>query len=117
MLTLLIMGVSTTLVGQVYSTLIYGSRCLPTVQDIGPGAGGLLLILRVAQGLALGGEYSGAATFIAEHSPPSQRGYYTSFLQTTATFGLIVCVIILLIVKVSLSVIFCIECSWRNCIR
>ncbi len=79
LVTLLIMGVSTTFIG-----------LLPDYSQIGIFAPILLLILRLLQGLALGGEYGGAATYVAEHSPDGQRGFYTSFIQTTATLGLFV---------------------------
>jgi MFS family permease len=79
LVTLLIMGASTTLIG-----------LLPNYETIGILAPILLLILRLLQGLALGGEYGGAATYVAEHSPNHQRGFYTSFIQTTATLGLFV---------------------------
>jgi MFS family permease len=79
LVTLLIMGASTTLIG-----------LLPNYQSIGIFAPILLLLLRLLQGLALGGEYGGAATYVAEHSPSDKRGFYTSFIQTTATLGLFV---------------------------
>src|SRR5687768_815264 len=79
LLTLLIMGGSTFAIG-----------LIPGYATIGILAPILVLILRLAQGLALGGEYGGAATYVAEHSPAGRRGYYTSFIQTTATLGLFV---------------------------
>ena len=79
LVTLLIMGGSTCAIG-----------LLPTYGQIGIAAPILLLVLRLLQGLALGGEYGGAATYVAEHSPDGKRGYYTSFIQTTATLGLFV---------------------------
>lgn len=79
LVTLLIMGVSTTLIG-----------LLPDYSTIGILAPILLLLLRLLQGLALGGEYGGAATYVAEHAPDGKRGFYTSFIQTTATLGLFV---------------------------
>jgi MHS family proline/betaine transporter-like MFS transporter len=77
LLTLVLMGLSTFLIG-----------CIPSYATIGAWAPILVLILRLLQGLALGGEYGGAATYVAEHSPVNKRGFYTSFIQTTATLGL-----------------------------
>lgn len=79
LVTLLIMGFSTTAIG-----------LLPNYEAIGIAAPILLLLLRLLQGLALGGEYGGAATYVAEHAPDGKRGFYTSFIQTTATLGLFV---------------------------
>src|SRR6202007_980473 len=76
LVTILIMGLSTFIVG-----------LLPNAATIGIAAPVILIGLRLLQGLALGGEYGGAATYVAEHSPPGKRGYYTSFIQTTATLG------------------------------
>ena len=78
LITILIMGVSTFLVG-----------LLPDYNTIGWVAPVLLIALRMAQGLALGGEYGGAAVYVAEHSPAGRRGFYTSWIQTTATLGLL----------------------------
>ncbi|MBK8096958.1 MAG: MFS transporter [Planctomycetes bacterium] len=78
LITILVMGCSTALVG-----------VLPTYASIGAWAPGLLVLLRVLQGLALGGEYGGAATYVAEHAPDGKRGLYTSWIQTTATIGLL----------------------------
>src|SRR5713101_1841811 len=77
LVTILIMGLSTFIVG-----------LLPNAATFGFAAPVILIGLRLAQGLALGGEYGGAATYVAEHSPQGKRGYYTSFIQTTATLGL-----------------------------
>ena len=76
LVTMATMGLATALTG-----------LLPTHQSIGIGATVLLVLLRLLQGLALGGEYGGAATYVAEHVPDDKRGYYTSFIQTTATLG------------------------------
>lgn len=88
MVTLLLMGGATFLIG-----------CIPSYETIGFWAPLLVLILRLLQGLALGGEYGGAATYVAEHSPKGQRGYWTSWIQTTATFGLFVSLIVILITR------------------
>lgn len=77
LLTLVLMGMSTFLIG-----------CIPAYATIGAWAPFLVLLLRLLQGLALGGEYGGAATYVAEHSPANKRGFYTSWIQTTATLGL-----------------------------
>ena len=76
LVTIVTMGLSTALIG-----------VLPTYASIGLAAPVLLVLLRLVQGLALGGEYGGAATYVAEHVPDHRRGYYTSFIQTTATLG------------------------------
>ena len=89
LITIVIMGLSTALIG-----------ILPTFESIGYAAPVLLVTLRLAQGLALGGEYGGAATYVAEHSPPGQRGYYTSFIQTTATIGFFVSLAVILATRV-----------------
>ena len=77
MLTMVLMGGCTFVVG-----------LLPTIDMIGPIAGVILILLRILQGLALGGEYGGAATYVAEHAPDGKRGFYTSWIQITATAGL-----------------------------
>ncbi|MDB5251544.1 MAG: transporter [Flaviaesturariibacter sp.] len=79
LLTLILMGGSTFLIG-----------CVPSYATIGAWAPALVLVLRLLQGLALGGEYGGAATYVAEHAPVHRRGYFTSWIQTTATLGLFV---------------------------
>jgi MFS family permease len=76
LVTMTAMGLSTALIG-----------VLPTYATFGLGATALLVLLRLIQGLALGGEYGGAATYVAEHVPDERRGFYTSFIQTTATLG------------------------------
>src|SRR6186997_1070603 len=85
LVTIVIMGTATTLVG-----------VLPGYDSIGPAAPIILIALRLLQGLALGGEYGGAATYVAEHAPPGKRGLYTSFIQTTATLGLFLSLLVIL---------------------
>jgi hypothetical protein len=85
LMTILIMGISTFLVG-----------LLPNYHAIGITAPILLVLLRLAQGLALGGEYGGAAIYVGEHAPQRQRGYYTSWIQTTATLGLLMSLLVIL---------------------
>ena len=85
LVTILIMGLSTFLVG-----------ILPGAASIGIAAPILLIALRMLQGLALGGEYGGAATYVAEHAPHGRRGYFTSWIQTTATLGLFLSLLIIL---------------------
>jgi MFS family permease len=85
LVTIVIMGLSTFLVG-----------ILPTYSSIGIAAPALLIILRLLQGLALGGEYGGAATYVAEHAPMGRRGFYTSWIQTTATLGLFLSLLVIL---------------------
>src|SRR6185503_16519568 len=84
LVTIVVMGFSTFFVG-----------LLPTFQTIGWLAPILLVTLRLLQGLALGGEYGGAATYVAEHAPQNQRGYDTSWIQTTATLGLFLALIVI----------------------
>ena len=85
LMTIVIMGVSTFLVG-----------LLPNYYSWGVAAPIILIILRMLQGLALGGEYGGAAVYVAEHAPANQRGYFTAFIQTTATLGLLLSLIVIL---------------------
>lgn len=92
MVTLLIMGLATTAIG-----------FLPSYESIGIAAPLLLLLLRLLQGLALGGEYGGAATYVAEHSPDGKRGYYTSYIQTTATLGLFVSLGVILATRLTMG--------------
>jgi MFS family permease len=91
LLTLVLMGGSTFLIGLV-----------PGYKSIGIAAPLLVLLLRLIQGLALGGEYGGAATYVAEHSPANKRGYYTSWIQTTATLGLFVALGVIMLVKLNM---------------
>jgi MFS family permease len=88
LLTLVLMGGSTFLIG-----------CVPTYASIGALAPILVLLLRLLQGLALGGEYGGAATYVAEHAPANKRGYYTSWIQTTATLGLFISLGVILSIR------------------
>ncbi|HMX11338.1 MAG TPA: MFS transporter [Burkholderiaceae bacterium] len=85
MVTILIMGASTFLVG-----------VLPNYATIGVAAPAILIVLRLLQGLALGGEYGGAATYVAEHAPQGKRGAYTAWIQTTATLGLFLSLLVIL---------------------
>jgi MFS family permease len=102
LLTLLIMGGSTTVIG-----------FLPTYKQIGLFAPAILVLLRLVQGLALGGEYGGAATYVAEHVPDHKRGYYTSYIQTTATLGLFVSLGVILITRLYLGDAAFREWGWR----
>ena len=85
LITIVLMGASTALVG-----------LLPSYAAIGVAAPIILIVLRLLQGLALGGEYGGAATYVAEHAPPGKRGLYTSWIQTTATLGLFLSLLVIL---------------------
>ena len=102
LVTILIMGLSTFLVG-----------LLPGAGSWGIAAPIILIALRMLQGLALGGEYGGAATYVAEHAPDDRRGYYTSWIQTTATLGLFLSLIIILIVQGSMSKETFVAWGWR----
>jgi MFS family permease len=88
LVTILIMGSATFIVG-----------CLPNYASIGIAAPIILVVLRMLQGLALGGEYGGAATYVAEHAPHDRRGLYTSWIQTTATLGLFLSLIVILLTR------------------
>lgn len=92
MVTLMLMGGATFIIG-----------ITPSYESIGFLAPLIVLCLRLLQGLALGGEYGGAATYVAEHSPKDQRGYWTSWIQTTATFGLFISLAVILITRYLLS--------------
>ncbi|MBU8977044.1 MFS transporter [Lysobacter sp. FW306-1B-D06B] len=92
LVTIVIMGLSTFLVG-----------ILPNYASIGFAAPAILIVLRLLQGLALGGEYGGAATYVAEHAPHGKRGLYTSFIQTTATIGLFLSLLVILGVRTYLG--------------
>ena len=102
MLTLLLMGAATFVVG-----------LLPGYNVIGAAAPILLVAMRVLQGLALGGEYGGAATYIAEHSPDGKRGFYTSWIQTTATMGIVLALLVILICRLGFGSEVFAEWGWR----
>jgi MFS family permease len=85
LITMTLMGLGTFLIG-----------VLPSYANAGIIAPVILILLRLVQGLALGGEYGGAATYVAEHAPPGKRGYYTSWIQTTATVGLFMALLVIL---------------------
>jgi len=102
LLTLILMGGSTFAIGLV-----------PGYKSIGFAAPLLVLLLRLIQGLALGGEYGGAATYVAEHAPEGKRGLYTSWIQATASFGLVISFIVILVVRGNLGVEKFGEWGWR----
>lgn len=102
LVTLIIMGAATAVVG-----------ILPTYATIGIAAPIALLVIRVLQGLALGGEYGGAAVYVAEHVPDDRRGFYTSFIQITATLGLFVSLVVILVVQNALGAEAFREWGWR----
>ncbi|MBU3731571.1 MAG: MHS family MFS transporter [Beijerinckiaceae bacterium] len=102
LITILIMGVSTFAVG-----------LLPSYNTIGWAAPVILIILRMLQGLALGGEYGGAAVYVAEHAPVGRRGFYTSWIQTTATLGLLLSLVIILGLRIYLGEKDFTEWGWR----
>jgi MFS family permease len=102
LVTIVVMGGATFLVG-----------LLPTFQTIGWLAPILLVTLRLAQGLALGGEYGGAATYVAEHSRPHERGYTTSFIQTTATLGFFLALLVIGLCRVYMDAKMFAEWGWR----
>ena len=102
LVTLVLMGLSTFLIG-----------CIPGYESIGYLAPVLVLILRLLQGLALGGEYGGAATYVAEHSPAERRGFWTSWIQTTATIGLFVSLLVIVTVKGAMNKDAFADWGWR----
>jgi MFS family permease len=102
MVTLMLMGGATFIIG-----------CIPSFETIGYAAPVLVLILRLLQGLALGGEYGGAATYVAEHAPKNEKGYWTSWIQTTATVGLFISLMVILITKGVMSKEAFDEWGWR----
>jgi MFS family permease len=102
LVTITLMGISTALVG-----------VLPTYAQIGILAPIILVLLRLAQGLALGGEYGGAAIYVAEHAPDNQRGKYTSWIQTTATVGLLLALVVILVFRLAMGDAAFKEYGWR----
>jgi MFS family permease len=102
LVTMGIMGLSTFLVG-----------LLPSYASIGLAAPVLLVVLRLLQGLALGGEYGGAATYVAEHAPDGKRGLFTSFIQTTATLGLFAALLVVIGIRTALGEEAFAEWGWR----
>ena len=102
LVTIVIMGISTFMVG-----------VLPSYASIGIAAPIILIVLRMLQGLALGGEYGGAATYVAEHAPNGKRGLYTSFIQTTATVGLLLSLVVILGVREVLGTEAFNDWGWR----
>ncbi|WP_114393372.1 MFS transporter [Oleisolibacter albus] len=102
LVTILIMGLSTFIVG-----------ILPNYAAIGIAAPIILIVLRLLQGLALGGEYGGAATYVAEHAPHGRRGNYTAWIQTTATLGLFLSLLIIMGCRLSMSAEAFNDWGWR----
>jgi len=102
LITIVVMGLSTALVG-----------VLPTYSQIGIWAPIILVTLRLAQGLALGGEYGGAATYVAEHAPTEKRGLFTSWIQTTATLGLFLALAVILACRIGFPEPQFKEWGWR----
>src|SRR5215469_14690213 len=102
LITIAVMGLSTALVG-----------VLPTYASIGMLSPVLLLLLRLAQGLALGGEYGGAATYVAEHAPDHRRGYATSWIQTTATVGFFLALIVIYLCRKGMTPAEFTSWGWR----
>lgn len=102
LVTLVVMGGSTFAIGLV-----------PSYETIGLAAPAIVLLLRLLQGLALGGEYGGAATYVAEHAPAARRGYYTSYIQTTATLGIFLSIGVILLVRYAVGVEEFNDWGWR----
>ncbi|MES2991333.1 MAG: MFS transporter [Pseudomonadota bacterium] len=102
LVTILIMGLSTFIVG-----------ILPNYASIGVAAPIILILLRMLQGLALGGEYGGAATYVAEHAPHGRRGLFTSWIQTTATLGLFLSLLVILGTRTAIGEEAFAEWGWR----
>src|SRR3954464_12945467 len=102
LVTITIMGLSTFIVG-----------LLPNYASIGVAAPIILISLRLLQGLALGGEYGGAATYVAEHAPPGKRGAFTSWIQTTATVGLFLSLLVIMGCRIALGTAKFEAWGWR----
>ncbi|GAC1336862.1 MAG: MFS transporter [Beijerinckiaceae bacterium] len=102
LITMTLMGIATFVVG-----------LLPSYQSIGYLAPVAFILCRLLQGLALGGEYGGAATYVAEHSPQGRRGFYTSWIQTTATVGLFLSLIVILVLRLNMSAEAFAAYGWR----
>ena len=102
LVTLLVMGGATFLIG-----------LIPSYAQIGAFAPALVLLLRLLQGLALGGEYGGAATYVAEHAPTHKRGFWTSWIQMTATVGLAVSLVVIIVCRTSMSKEAFADWGWR----
>jgi MFS family permease len=102
LVTLLIMGGATFVTG-----------LIPSYDSIGIAAPAIVVVLRLLQGLALGGEYGGAATYVAEYAPDAKRGYYTSFIQITATGGLILSILVIVITRKTMGEAAFKEWGWR----
>ncbi|MFN3584736.1 MFS transporter [Phenylobacterium sp.] len=102
LVTMLLMGLSTFAVG-----------LLPSYAQIGVAAPAILILMRLVQGLALGGEYGGAATYVAEHAPHGKRGFYTSWIQTTATLGLFLSLAVILATRLGMGEDTFKEWGWR----
>src|SRR5437764_6894782 len=96
------MGISTALIGFV-----------PSYAQIGAAAGIVLLILRLIQGLCLGGEYGGAITYVAEHAPDEKRGYYTGWLQTSPTLGIVLSLVVIIVTREALGTEAFTAWGWR----
>jgi predicted MFS family arabinose efflux permease len=102
LVTIVVMGASTFAVG-----------LLPTFSTLGWAAAVMLVLLRLLQGLALGGEYGGAATYVAEHARSNERGYATSWIQTTATLGMLLALIVILLCRTTIDAKAFSEWAWR----
>lgn len=102
LVTIIVMGIATVLVG-----------VLPTYAEIGVAAAAALVVLRMLQGLAVGGEYGGAAVYLAEHVPPERRGFYTSFIQATITVATLLALLLILAIRAQLTPEEFMRWGWR----